>query len=143
MDRQADARRPAMSSDMNADKAIGVLDRAAPVYIAGHRGLVGSALVRKFQAAGFTNLLLRSRTDAPLELRDRRGLRLLDDFAGVFRQQKSREYRLDGGLFHLSNVELMTWVKYAELGLRRGRGIESRHSIPRVRVIVPRIVSAE
>ena len=47
----------------------GVLDRAAPVYIAGHRGLVGSALVRKFQAAGFTNLLLRSRTE--LDLTDR------------------------------------------------------------------------
>jgi GDP-L-fucose synthase len=55
-----------MSSDINADKAIGELDRAAPVYIAGHRGLVGSALVRKFQASGFTNLLLRSRTDVDL-----------------------------------------------------------------------------
>jgi GDP-L-fucose synthase len=66
MDRQADARRPAVNSDMNADKAIGELDRAAPVYIAGHRGLVGSALVRKFQAAGFTNLLLRSRTEVDL-----------------------------------------------------------------------------
>jgi GDP-L-fucose synthase len=55
-----------MTSDINADKAIGELDRAAPVYIAGHRGLVGSALVRKFQAAGFTNLLLRSRTDVDL-----------------------------------------------------------------------------
>lgn len=58
-----------MNSDTNADKAIGELDRAAPVYIAGHRGLVGSALVRKFQAAGFTNLLLRSRTE--LDLTDR------------------------------------------------------------------------
>src|ERR1700735_162577 len=45
---------------------VGVLDRAAPVYIAGHRGLVGSALVRKFQAAGFTNLVLRSRTEVDL-----------------------------------------------------------------------------
>lgn len=46
-----------------------VLDRAAPVFIAGHRGLVGSALVRKFEAEGFTNLLVRSRTD--LDLTDR------------------------------------------------------------------------
>jgi len=65
MDRQADARRP----DMNPDTSIGEIDRAAPVYIAGHRGLVGSALVRRFQAAGFTNLLLRSRTE--LDLTDR------------------------------------------------------------------------
>jgi GDP-L-fucose synthase len=69
MDRQADARRPAVNSVMNADKAIGDLDRAAPVYIAGHHGLVGSALVRRFQAAGFTNLVLRSRTE--VDLRDR------------------------------------------------------------------------
>ncbi|OBG76477.1 GDP-fucose synthetase [Mycobacterium sp. E1715] len=48
---------------------IGMLDRAAPVYIAGHRGLVGSALVRRFQAEGFTNLLTRSHSE--LDLKDR------------------------------------------------------------------------
>jgi GDP-L-fucose synthase len=52
-----------------AVESVGVIDRAAPVYIAGHRGLVGSALLRKFQAEGFTNLLLLSR--AELDLRDR------------------------------------------------------------------------
>jgi GDP-L-fucose synthase len=52
-----------------ADVSVGVLDRTAPVYIAGHRGLVGSALVRKFEAEGFTNLLVRSRSE--LDLRDR------------------------------------------------------------------------
>lgn len=51
------------------DTAVGVLDRGAPVYIAGHRGLAGSALFRKFQAEGFTNLLLRSRSE--LDLTDR------------------------------------------------------------------------
>ena len=54
---------------MTTDAPIGKLDRAAPVYIAGHRGLVGSALVRKFQAEGFTNLLMRPRTE--LDLTDR------------------------------------------------------------------------
>jgi GDP-L-fucose synthase len=53
----------------NTDTSVGVLDRAAPVYIAGHRGLVGSALLRRFQAEGFTNLLVRSRTE--LDLTDR------------------------------------------------------------------------
>ncbi len=60
MDRQADAPRLELSRTM--DTSVGVLDRASPVYIAGHRGLVGSALLRRFQAEGFTNLLVRSHT---------------------------------------------------------------------------------
>ena len=38
------------------------------IYIAGHRGLVGSAIVRRLQSAGHTNLLLR--THAELDLTD-------------------------------------------------------------------------
>lgn len=49
--------------------SVGVLDRASAVFIAGHRGLVGSALVRRFQAEGFTDLLLRTRGE--LDLTDR------------------------------------------------------------------------
>lgn len=51
------------------NSAVGVLDRTSPVYIAGHRGLVGSALVRRFQSEGFTNLLVRSHSE--LDLMDR------------------------------------------------------------------------
>jgi GDP-L-fucose synthase len=36
------------------------------VYVAGHRGLVGSALVRRLQAAGFDELLLRTRAELDL-----------------------------------------------------------------------------
>lgn len=67
MDRQAGPPRLEMTRGMNS--AIGVLDRTSPVYIAGHRGLVGSALVRRFQAEGFTNLLVRSHNE--LNLMDR------------------------------------------------------------------------
>ena len=52
---------------MNA--SVGVLDRASPVYVAGHRGLAGSALLRRLQAEGFTNLLVRSHNE--LDLTDR------------------------------------------------------------------------
>ncbi len=38
----------------------------APIYVAGHRGLVGSALVRKLRAEGFRNLLLPSRRELDL-----------------------------------------------------------------------------
>lgn len=54
---------------MSAGISAGALDRAAPVYIAGHRGLVGSALERRFQAEGFTNLVVRERGE--LDLTDR------------------------------------------------------------------------
>lgn len=46
------------------------LDRQARVHIAGHRGLVGSALVRQFTAEGFTDLLLRTSTEVDLRVRD-------------------------------------------------------------------------
>lgn len=44
------------------------MEKSAKIYVAGHRGLVGSALVRKLKANGFTNLLLR--THAELDLCD-------------------------------------------------------------------------
>lgn len=40
----------------------------AAIYVAGHRGLVGSAVVRRLEAEGFTNVLVRTR--AELDLRD-------------------------------------------------------------------------
>jgi GDP-L-fucose synthase len=44
----------------------GPLPRDAPTFVAGHRGLVGSAVVRHFEARGFTNLLLRTRAELDL-----------------------------------------------------------------------------
>ncbi|QDC15934.1 GDP-L-fucose synthase family protein [Rhodococcus ruber] len=45
------------------------LDRDAPFYVAGHRGLVGSAIWRALSKSGFTNLIGRPSTE--LDLRDR------------------------------------------------------------------------
>ena len=42
------------------------MDKQAKIYVAGHRGLVGSAIVRKLQALGYGNLLLQ--THAELDL---------------------------------------------------------------------------
>ena len=52
-----------------SDFVPGALDRDAPFYIAGHRGLVGSAIWRKLEAEGFTNLV--GRTSSELDLRNR------------------------------------------------------------------------
>jgi len=49
------------------------MDRASRIYVAGHRGMVGSALVRRLQAGGYENLLLR--THAELDLTDQSATR--------------------------------------------------------------------
>jgi GDP-L-fucose synthase len=46
------------------------LDLSAPFYVAGHRGMVGSAVWRLLEASGFTNL--HGRSSAQLDLRDRK-----------------------------------------------------------------------
>jgi len=45
------------------------LNRSSTFYVAGHRGLVGSAIWRNLEAEGFTNLV--GRTSSELDLKDR------------------------------------------------------------------------
>ena len=47
----------------------GPLDRSGRFYVAGHRGLVGSAIVRRLERAGFTDVF--GATSSELDLRDR------------------------------------------------------------------------
>lgn len=49
------------------------MNRTAKIYIAGHRGMVGSAICRRLQATGHTNLLTRSRSE--LDLLDQAAVR--------------------------------------------------------------------
>src|SRR5438445_10878901 len=49
------------------------MESNARIYVAGHRGLAGSALVRRLASAGFRNLL--TRTHAELELTDQTAVR--------------------------------------------------------------------
>lgn len=41
---------------------------SSPIYIAGHRGMVGSAILRKLESEGYTNLILASSSE--LDLKD-------------------------------------------------------------------------
>jgi len=43
------------------------MEKSSKIYVAGHHGMVGSAIVRKLQKEGFTNIV--SRTSAELDLR--------------------------------------------------------------------------
>jgi GDP-L-fucose synthase len=56
------------------------MDRQARIYIAGHRGLVGSALMRNLEAKGYTSLL--TRTHAELDLTSQQAV------DGFFQQEK-------------------------------------------------------
>lgn len=42
------------------------MDKSAPVYVAGHRGLVGSAILRKLQSDGYQKLVFRSSQELDL-----------------------------------------------------------------------------
>jgi GDP-L-fucose synthase len=48
------------------------MNKQSKIYIAGHRGMVGSAIVRKLQAAGYTNLVYR--TSKELDLRNQQAV---------------------------------------------------------------------
>ncbi len=43
-----------------------ILNKTKKIYVAGHRGLVGSAIVRKLEAEGFENILTRTHSELDL-----------------------------------------------------------------------------
>src|SRR5215204_2293322 len=48
------------------------MDKQAKIYIAGHRGMVGSAIQRKLEAEGYHNFVLR--TSSQLDLRNQQAV---------------------------------------------------------------------
>lgn len=59
------------------------MEKSSRIFVAGHRGLVGSAICRGLEQSGYSNLLLR--THAELDLADRTAVR-------AFFQQQQPEY---------------------------------------------------
>ncbi len=49
-----------------------MIDKSAKILICGHRGMVGSACIRKFEKEGYTNIL--KRTHAELDLRNQKAV---------------------------------------------------------------------
>jgi GDP-L-fucose synthase len=48
------------------------MEQASKIYVAGHRGMVGSAIVRRLQSAGYNNIV--TRTSAELDLRNQQAV---------------------------------------------------------------------
>ena len=48
------------------------MDKSSKIYIAGHRGMVGSSILRAFQSKGYTNLVLK--TSSELDLRNQQAV---------------------------------------------------------------------
>ncbi len=61
-------------------KANSIMDKSAKIYIAGHRGMVGSAIERKLNALGYHNLI--HRTSGELDLRNQQAV---NDFFSIER----------------------------------------------------------
>jgi GDP-L-fucose synthase len=59
------------------------MDKQARIFVAGHRGMAGSAIVRKLQSEGYSNLILR--TSSELDLRNQQAVE-------TFFQQEQPEY---------------------------------------------------
>lgn len=65
----------AMATLMQEASCYALMSKNAQIYVAGHRGLVGSAIVRRLQQEGYTNLILKSSDE--LDLRNQQAV---DDF---------------------------------------------------------------
>ena len=48
------------------------MEKDAKIYVAGHRGMVGSAIVRKLKEEGFENIIFR--TSSELDLRNQQAV---------------------------------------------------------------------
>jgi GDP-L-fucose synthase len=51
------------------------MDKIAKIYVAGHRGLVGSALIRQLEKQGYNNIIFR--THAELDLTNQAQVKFL------------------------------------------------------------------
>ena len=53
------------------------MKKDSKIYVAGHRGMVGTAILRKLQSEGYENIILR--TSKELDLRDQQAVKYFFD----------------------------------------------------------------
>ena len=76
-----------------------VMEKDAKIYVAGHRGLVGSAIVRGLTAQGYSNIIVRS--SAELDLRNQQAV---NDFFAQERPEYVFLAAAKVGGIHANNV---------------------------------------
>ena len=57
---------------MQVIQVLNFMEKNSKIYVAGHRGMAGSAIVRKLKAEGYQNII--TRTSAELDLRNQQGV---------------------------------------------------------------------
>ena len=65
------------------------MDRSRRIYVAGHRGLVGSAICRRLRQDGYSNLIVRDRQE--LDLFDRPAVDRIDHTLDALRERFGRD----------------------------------------------------
>ena len=50
-----------------------MMEKNAKIYVAGHRGMVGSAIVRELKRQGYTNIITRTHAELDLKRQDKFG----------------------------------------------------------------------
>ena len=86
------------------------MEQTAKIYIAGHRGMVGSGLERKLRKEGYHNIV--TRTSAELDLRNQQAV---NEF---FEQEKPEDFVLATGI--TTTIRDFVKMSFAELGIELG-----------------------
>ena len=88
------------------------MEKDSKIYIAGHRGMVGSAILRRLKEEGYSNLLFRSSTE--LDLRNQEQVK--EFFNSIIIVCKAKQ-----ALRFLPYSSNITGERYTKHGLGRSR----------------------
>src|SRR6266566_3636799 len=81
-----------------------IMDKSDKIFVAGYRGMVGSALMRRLEAEAFSNVVTRER--AQLDLTDESAVAEQRHPLGI--RQRCAQTALSWKLLHLSKVRAAT-----------------------------------
>ena len=72
------------------------MEKSAKIYVAGHRGLVGSAIMRRLRAEGFENIVTRSHAELDLTNQEQVDAFFARDKAGSFQEIGFQLFKITG-----------------------------------------------